>query len=122
MMTKTKKHLPINFFYKALNSVKLIGFEAGLWIAALLYLAFFNDPFNQHFTICPFANLGFEHCPGCGLGNSISLFFHGYFIESFHAHILGLPAVLIILYRVFSLIHFQNKSIKSTSKSRSSYA
>ncbi|MDT3696341.1 MAG: DUF2752 domain-containing protein [Ignavibacterium sp.] len=122
MQNNTKEHSLILFFHKSINSLKLIGIEVIVWISALLYLAFFNDPFNQHFTICPLANLGFEHCPGCGLGNSISLLFHGYFLESFYTHLLGLPAILIILYRIFSLIHFNYKSTKSTTKSRSSYA
>ncbi|HQF43540.1 MAG TPA: DUF2752 domain-containing protein [Ignavibacteriaceae bacterium] len=122
MKTIIKKEYLITLFRKFINQFKLLGFEGLIWISALIYLALFNDPFHQHFTICPLANLGFEHCPGCGLGNSISLFFHGYFIESFKAHILGIPAILIILYRVFSLIHINKRSIISSSKSRSSYA
>lgn len=122
MKTNIKQAYSIRFYNKALNLFKSLGLEGVIWIAALLYLALFNDPFHQHFTVCPFANLGFEHCPGCGLGNSISLFFRGYFIESFNTHVLGIPALLIILYRVFSLIRFNKRYIKSPSKSRSSYA
>lgn len=122
MKTNIKQAYSIRLYNKALNLFKSLGFEGVIWIAALLYLALFNDPFHHHFTVCPFANFGFEHCPGCGLGNSISLFFHGYFIESFSTHVLGIPALLIILYRVFSLIRFNKRYIKSPSKSRSSYA
>ena len=52
------------------------------------------------------ANAGFEHCPGCGLGNSIALIFRGEFSQSFNAHILGIPALIIILHRVYSIIKF----------------
>ncbi|MFZ1518189.1 MAG: DUF2752 domain-containing protein [Ignavibacteriaceae bacterium] len=108
--------------YKIFRSVKLIGLEGLIWISSLLYLAFFNNPFNQHFTICPLSNAGFEHCPGCGLGNAVSLLLNGYFIESFYSHILGIPAVVIILFRVYSIIKFNLSRNKSLTKSRSIYA
>lgn len=107
---------------KAAVFFRLVGLEALVWIAALFYLAFFNDPFHQHFTICPLANAGFDYCPGCGLGNSISLLLNGYIAESFNAHLLGIPAVLIIVYRIFSLVKFNLKKVKPLSQSRSSYA
>ncbi|MCU0344012.1 MAG: DUF2752 domain-containing protein [Ignavibacterium sp.] len=96
------------------NYVRLIGFEGFIWIAALFYLAFFVNPFETHFTICPLANAGFEHCPGCGLGNSISLFFHGYFVESWNTHVLGIPAILIIIHRIYSIIKFNLKKVNTT--------
>lgn len=104
----------INLSPKIYGFVRLIGPEGFIWIAALLYFAFFVNPFETHFTICPLANVGFEHCPGCGLGNSISLFFHGYFTESFNAHILGIPALLIIFHRIYSIIKFNLKKEKTT--------
>lgn len=94
--------------------IHLIGLEGIIWITALIYLAFFVNPFETHFTICPLANAGFEHCPGCGLGNSISLFFNGYFKDSFNTHILGIPAVLVILHRIYSIIKFNLKKEKTT--------
>jgi len=111
-----------NFFVRLKSYCKIIGLEAAIWISALIYLAIFNDPFHKHFTICPLSNLGFENCPGCGLGNSISLLLNGYFVESFNAHFLAIPAVIIIVYRVYSLIKFNLGKIKSSSQSRSSYA
>lgn len=97
---------------KIFGYIRLIGLEGFIWISTLFYFAFFVNPFETHFTICPLSNAGFEHCPGCGLGNSISLFFHGYFIESFKTHILGIPALLIILNRVFAIINFNLKKNK----------
>lgn len=88
---------------KVLGKIKLLGFEGFVWISALTYLAFFFDPVESHFTICPLSNFGFEDCPGCGLGRSISLLFSGKFIESFQTHILGIPAVVILLLRIFTI-------------------
>ncbi len=56
--------------------------EAVIWLGALILLMVYQ-PEGNHFTICPLYHLGFEHCPGCGLGRSISLFFRGDFAESF---------------------------------------
>lgn len=107
--------LPINnLSSKILGYIRLIGVEGFIWIAALIYFTFFVNPFETHFTICPLSNLGFEHCPGCGLGNSITLFFHGYFIESFNTHILGIPALLIIIHRIYSIIKFNLTKEKIT--------
>ena len=95
-----------NLLSNVLGFIKVIGFEGLIWIIALFYLAFFVNPYETHFTICPLSNLGFEHCPGCGLGNSIALIFRGKFSHSFDTHILGIPAILIILHRIFSIIKF----------------
>jgi hypothetical protein len=78
-------------------------FELAFWIAALISLAL-ADPTNQtHFTLCPFKLLGITWCPGCGLGHAISFLFHGDLKSSFHAHWLGVPAVVVILYRIYVL-------------------
>jgi hypothetical protein len=94
--------------------VQAMGFEGFIWIAALIYFAFFVNPYENHFTICPLANAGFVHCPGCGLGNSIALIFRGNFNQSFAAHILGIPALIIILNRIYSIIKFNLKKQKTT--------
>jgi hypothetical protein len=82
----------------------LIGFESSAWILGIVYLLFIHIPGESHFTICPLSNLGFEFCPGCGLGNSISLLFKGDFLASFHSHPLGIFAFLIITFRIFTII------------------
>jgi hypothetical protein len=78
-------------------------FELAFWTAALIALAL-TDPTNQtHFTLCPLALLGFKWCPGCGLGHAIAFLFHGDIRNSFHAHWLGIPAVGVILNRIYAL-------------------
>jgi len=83
---------------------KLLGFEAIIWTAGLLYLIFLHTPGEKEFTICPFYNLGIDFCPGCGLGDSISYLINGEFISSFQTHPLGIFALLIITFRVITII------------------
>lgn len=84
---------------------KLLGIEALIWIFGLVYLALINSPEANHFTICPLSNLGFEFCPGCGLGKSISYLFRGDFASSFHSHPLGIFALAIIIFRIITIIN-----------------
>jgi hypothetical protein len=96
----------------AVKTIKLIPLEAWMWIAGLIYLAFINPYEQQYFTFCPFHNLGIEFCPGCGLGRSISFFYHGDIINSLKTHPLGIAAFIVISHRIFSLIriNFQFKT------------
>jgi hypothetical protein len=80
--------------------------EAFIWIAALLFLAV-SDPADHHYTLCPFSNLGFEFCPGCGIGHSIGYLFRGDFIRSFETHPLGIFAIILISYRTFQILGFK---------------
>jgi hypothetical protein len=87
-------------------------FELVFWIAALIALALTNptpDSYRDqaHFTLCPLKLLGFNWCPGCGLGHAISFLFHGDIRRSFHAHWLGIPALIIIVYRIYVLIRLR---------------
>ena len=79
--------------------INYIDREAFIWFASLLYLAFNHS----HFTFCPLKLLGIEYCPGCGLGLSIHYLFSFSIKESFNAHPLGLPALIIIFHRIYSL-------------------
>jgi hypothetical protein len=99
-------------FNKLKNYSRLIGFEAFVWICGLAYLAFFADPSQCHFTLCPLANLGIDFCPGCGLGHSITQIFRGDFTGSFHTHPLGFFALIVITYRIISLIKSNINQIK----------
>jgi len=85
--------------------IKLIWYnkEAIIWITALVFLAV-SSPDHHHYTLCPISNLGFSFCPGCGLGHSITNIFHGNFSASFQAHPLGFAALILITYRIVTLI------------------
>ena len=78
-------------------------FELLFWLAALCALAFTNPGSSNHFSLCPLKAAGITWCPGCGLGHSISWIFHGDIVRSWQAHWLGIPALFIILYRIYVL-------------------
>jgi hypothetical protein len=82
--------------------LKSFPLELVFWITALVLLAS-SDPQAHHFSLCPLANLGITWCPGCGLGRSISSLFHGDVSGSFAHHWFGIPALLLIAYRIYQL-------------------
>jgi Protein of unknown function (DUF2752) len=79
--------------------LKYIDREAFIWFVGLLYLAFIHS----NFTICPLKLLGFEYCPGCGMGLSIHYLLNFSLKESFNAHPFGPSAFIIIVHRIYSL-------------------
>jgi hypothetical protein len=83
--------------------------EALAWSLALIALWWYTPGGEDHFTLCPLYHLGFDHCPGCGLGRSISFLFHGDLAQSFSTHPLGIFAVIVLSYRIFELTkkHFK---------------
>jgi len=83
---------------------KLIGVEATIWIAAIIFLALIEPAEFTHVTLCPFSAIGIDFCPGCGLGRSVSYILHGDFITSLKIHPLGIFAILVLSTRVISLI------------------
>lgn len=85
--------------------------EALIWVIAIVALATM-DPTAAHVSLCPLANLGWDFCPGCGLGHSIAYIFRGDFAASFAEHPLGLPALIMLLFRVVTLVINQNVKLK----------
>jgi len=78
--------------------------EAVIWLTSFLFL-FLSVRFGvEGITLCPLKLAGFDHCPGCGLGTSVGLLLNGKWEESLNAHVLGIPALLIISYRIISII------------------
>jgi hypothetical protein len=78
--------------------------EAIAWTIGLVYLACIDPQASNHLTLCPFKILGFNHCPGCGLGLSISYLLHGDPVNAWNSHPLGFFAVPILVLRIVSLI------------------
>jgi hypothetical protein len=83
---------------------RLVEWEALLWSVGMLYLLFINPYQESHVSLCPYKNPGIEFCPGCGLGRSISFFFHGDFLHSIQSHPLGIIAFVIIMARIVHLV------------------
>jgi len=82
--------------------IKSFPIELTFWSLALVLLATAN-PHEHHFSLCPLANLGITWCPGCGLGRSITALFHGDVSASFSHHWFGIPALILICYRIYQL-------------------
>ncbi len=78
--------------------------EGWFWIIAIGALALTNPLTEGHGTLCVVRNLNFGFCPGCGLGHSIGWFFRGNVAESFSAHPLGIPAIVILMARSYQLL------------------
>lgn len=89
--------------FKIRSMLKIIEWEAVLWLIGLTYFLFVNPYATQQFTFCPFHNLGLTFCPGCGLGRSISFFYHGDLIHSIKSHPLGIIAFVLISARIIKL-------------------
>lgn len=89
--------------------------ELIFWVLALMALAIAAPEeygHAHHFTLCPLANLGIDSCPGCGVGRSITQLLHGNLTESWKHHWFGIPALLIIVFRIVGLIKLNIKSFK----------
>ncbi len=95
--------------YQIANKLELI-----FWITGLILLAFMNPGINTHYSFCIFKILGFDFCPGCGLGHSIAYLFHGDFRQSISAHPLGIFSLPVILHRIYQIIRLNifSKTIK----------
>ena len=82
--------------------LRAFPFEAIVWLTGLVLLAII-DPETTG-SVCPIHQLGFDFCPGCGLGASIHWLFRGELRLSFAAHPLGIFAVVVLFARILSLI------------------
>lgn len=65
---------------------------------------------ESHFSLCPLSQLGFDLCPGCGLGRSMNLLANGDFQASWSMHPLGMVAFVVIFHRIWNLV----KNLKTT--------
>lgn len=78
--------------------------ESLIWTLSLVALAVFNPATSTgSFSLCLIDQMGFDFCPGCGLGHSIAWLFKGDILASFEAHFLGPFAVIVLITRIFKL-------------------
>lgn len=75
--------------------------ELFIWIAALVML--YTADLHTDFTLCIPSHLGFENCPGCGLGHSITSAMHGNFALSWEYHYFGMAALAILFWHIVKL-------------------
>lgn len=77
--------------------------EAGVWAGGLLLMAML-DPNASGETLCLFAQLGIEWCPGCGLGQAIALLARGEWAASVAAHPLAPLVVAGLVVRIATVL------------------
>lgn len=94
---------------KSFQSYFFLHCEWILLSGALLAMALLN-PYQDSQTLCLFEIAGISFCPGEGFGRSIALFVRGEWLQSFQMHPLGIPGVMVILHRIYS-IHKRNKPL-----------
>lgn len=111
--SKIRENRRKNVLIRFLILLKYFPLEAVVWILGLMILIFISPGSGSHFTFCVFNNIGLDFCPGCGLGKSISFLFRGDITASFDSHPLGLIAIAILSFRVYSLIKKQIQKIQS---------
>ncbi|GAB3005430.1 hypothetical protein GCM10027051_00350 [Niabella terrae] len=83
--------------------------EVIIWNGALIVLGLMQVSDNST-SLCLLHQLGINWCPGCGLGHAIHYALHFEFRQSLDAHILGIPATLIIFYQSCKSFYKINKN------------
>ena len=93
---------------KNLNDIVAFSFrwiklnaEALCWACALVIIAFIS---MDGPSLCFFRLLGVGFCPGCGLGHAMQDAMRLNFESSLQHHPLGIFAIVILLYRIYTLI------------------
>ena len=84
-------------------NTRYLPVELICWTLGLIFLFFFGLTSHDHFRLCPLSMLGISWCPGCGLGRSVAAFLRGDISLSTKYHWFGIPALAIILHRLYSL-------------------
>jgi hypothetical protein len=99
-------------FKESFTKLFFLHFE---WVAlmGLLLMAALINLESTGISFCIFDRVGFSFCPGEGIGRSIAFAFRGSFVESVNAHPAGLPAILIIITRVGSIL-YRNRQYHQT--------
>lgn len=92
------------FIYSIVIKWVRLHLELVFWAAGICFLFFMNTNQSQA-SLCIFRLIGFDRCPGCGLGHSICHALHFRFAQSFQEHLLGIPALAIILSRLKQLTY-----------------
>ncbi|MCH7740926.1 MAG: DUF2752 domain-containing protein [Chloroflexi bacterium] len=82
----------------------LLDREALIWLAALIYLGLSDPTSSTHISLFPPDWILGIKSPGFNLGHSISFLLHGDVAASILAHYFGIPAVIILIWRMASLV------------------
>lgn len=92
--------------------------EPAIWLGVLVVL-FCMDTSGP--SLCLFRWIGFHSCPGCGLGHSMHEALHGNWKASLNYHMLGLPAVMLLLSHIAKSIYSITKTTNQLYGSKNAY-
>ncbi|GGZ32807.1 hypothetical protein GCM10007049_28010 [Echinicola pacifica] len=81
-----------------------IPWELVFWIAVIPAILLISPQEAAHFSLCPLSAVGWDWCPGCGLGRGMKLITMGHFKEAMILHPLSGFAWLVIIHRIYSLL------------------
>ena len=82
---------------------RVIDFEALIWAVGLAIVAIGDPNSERHFTLFwPQWVFGIQS-PGFGLGHSIGYLFRGELQSSLNSHLLGVPVVVVLIWRITTL-------------------
>lgn len=86
------------------DSRRHIPLEALIWTAGLIALYLIDPASPGKPDLCLVHRLGLGSCPGCGLGAAIHHLLHGRLSGSWMSHPLGIPALAVLLLRIYNLV------------------
>ncbi|PWN07101.1 DUF2752 domain-containing protein [Rhodohalobacter mucosus] len=94
-------------FKESFGHIFFLHFE---WIAlaGMLIAVVTIDP-DSAAGFCLIEWTGVEHCPGEGIGRSMSSAMRGDFVRSFQLHPAGIPAIIILTIRIGSIFNRNSK-------------
>jgi Protein of unknown function (DUF2752) len=81
------------------KNIELIFLSIALVV--LYFLPVHNEP---QVSLCFFKFVGLTKCWGCGIGHSIHYALHFQIQESWNHHFMGIPACIILIYRMVQQI------------------
>ncbi|WP_343847739.1 DUF2752 domain-containing protein [Algoriphagus jejuensis] len=84
--------------------------ELVFWVGSIIAILMLEPYSESHLSLCPLSQLGFDWCPGCGLGRSMNLLAYGDFSASWSIHPFAILAYAVIFHRIWNLI----RNLKTT--------
>jgi hypothetical protein len=88
--------------------IRVLSLELLFLSAGLIFLAVIDPDAAGLPSLCLAKAVGFDACPGCGLGASISYALHGDLARSWSAHPLGVFALVVLVRRIVFIVHSKN--------------
>ena len=102
-------HVMMHSRKTTLNAFIRCKAEAFIWLAVLISMMLSRPVTEGHLTLCPLALMGFDWCPGCGVGRSMILALHGQISASISMHPLGLVALAVLAERIYEILFLNPK-------------